>query len=81
MMAEALLRQRFPNKAIDYAGLSTVVGHSTDSKALDVIIDSNSAINLEMSNHIAKQISEELVRKANLVFTMSTNQIKWIEDQ
>ena len=76
-IGEALLKQHYPNKHIDSAGLSAVVGNSADPKALDVMVQND----VDMSEHIAKQISEELVRTADLILTMSVSQTKWIEEQ
>ena len=76
-IAAALLKHRFPEKHIDSAGLSAVVGHHADNKAITVM----KLNDIDMNDHIAKQINEELVKKADLIFTMSTNQTKWIEDQ
>ena len=50
---------------------------TADSKAQEVM----TARNIDMSDHIAKQISEELVMTADLIFTMSESQTKWIEDK
>lgn len=76
-IGEALLKQHYPNKHIDSAGLSAVVGSGADAKALAVMAEDG----VDMSNHIAKQINEDLVKKADLILTMSTSQTKWIEDQ
>ncbi|NRD69948.1 low molecular weight phosphotyrosine protein phosphatase [Psychrobacter okhotskensis] len=76
-IAAALLIDKFPQKNIDSAGLSAVVGHSADAKAQEVM----KADGLDMSDHIAKQIDEELVVTADLILTMSTNQTKWIESR
>lgn len=76
-IGEALLKREYPDKDIDSAGLSAVVGHQADAKALAVMATDN----VDMSDHIAKQITEELVRSADLILTMSTSQSKWIEDQ
>ena len=76
-IAAALLKHHYPQKNIDSAGLSAVVGHHADAKAMAVM----ALDNIDMSDHIAKQISEELVKKADLIFTMSFNQTKWIESQ
>ena len=73
----ALLKRQYPDKEIDSAGLSAVVGHQADAKALAVM----SIDDIDMSDHIAKQITEELVRSADLILTMSTSQSKWIEEQ
>ncbi|MES1965252.1 low molecular weight phosphotyrosine protein phosphatase [Psychrobacter sp. AH5] len=76
-IAEAVLAQQYPNKTIDSAGLSAVVGNGADPNALAVM----SELGIDMSDHIAKQIDEDLVSKADLILTMSTNQTKWIEDR
>ena len=76
-IAAALLKHHYPQKNIDSAGLSAVVGHHADAKAMAVM----ALDNIDMSDHIAKQISEDLVKKADLIFTMSFNQTKWIESQ
>lgn len=76
-IAAAYLMNHYPKKHIDSAGLSAVVDHHADAKAIDVM----GADNIDMTSHIAKQINEELVVTADLILTMSTNQTKWIEDQ
>lgn len=76
-IAAALLMERYPQKNIDSAGLSAVVGHHADAKAQEVM----RADGLDMSDHIAKQIDEALVVTADLILTMSTNQTKWIESR
>ena len=48
-IGEALLKQHYPNKHIDSAGLSAVVGNSADPKALDVMVQND----VDMSEHIA----------------------------
>lgn len=73
----ALLKRQYPDKEVESAGLSAVVGHQADAKALAVM----SIDDIDMSDHIAKQITEELVRSADLILTMSTSQSKWIEEQ
>ncbi|MBF4489750.1 MULTISPECIES: low molecular weight protein-tyrosine-phosphatase [Psychrobacter] len=76
-IAEAALIQQYPHKTIDSAGLSAVVGNGADPNALTVM----SALGIDMSAHIAKQIDEALVKRADLILTMSDNQSKWIEDR
>ena len=62
-IAAALLMDKYPDKHIESAGLSAVIGHGADSKALDVMTAFNLTINANMNKHIAKQISEELTVK------------------
>ncbi|WP_201527684.1 low molecular weight protein-tyrosine-phosphatase [Psychrobacter frigidicola] len=76
-IAAALLLNQYPKKHIDSAGVSAVIGHHADPKAIEVM----AADGIDMTDHIAKQISEELVVTADLILTMSVNQTKWLEEQ
>lgn len=76
-MAEALLKQRFPEKNIDSAGVGALVGHGADPASVQIMQDQN----IDLTNHIAKQIDEKLAQKADLIFTMSDSQNKWIEER
>ena len=76
-MAEALLKQRYPHKNIDSAGVGTLVGHSADPAALEIMAGQE----IDITNHVAKQIDEGLAKKADLIFTMSDSQTKWIEER
>ena len=76
-MAEALLKQRYPDKVIDSAGVGALVGHPADPAALEIMTKQQ----LDITNHVAKQIDEKLVLKADLIFTMSDSQTKWIEER
>jgi protein-tyrosine phosphatase len=76
-IAEALLRSRYPDKQIDSAGVGALVGHAADPNAVAVMAD----VEIDITDHIAKQISAALVGQADLILTMSVNQTKWIEAQ
>lgn len=76
-MAEALLKQRFPEKNIDSAGVGALVGHGADPAAIKIMEEQN----IDITNHIAKQIDEQLARKSDLIFTMSDSQNRWIEER
>lgn len=76
-MAEALLKQRFPEKNIDSAGVGALVGYSADPAAIKIMEEQN----IDITTHVAKQIEENLVHRADLIFTMSDSQNKWIEDR
>ncbi|WP_352258309.1 low molecular weight protein-tyrosine-phosphatase [Psychrobacter sp. TB55-MNA-CIBAN-0194] len=76
-MAAAILTERYPDKHVDSAGLSALVGHFADIKAIELMtID-----DIDISSHIAKPISEALVSHADLILTMTTSQTKWIENR
>ena len=76
-MAEALLKQRFPNKIIDSAGVGALVGHPADPAALEIMTNQQ----IDITTHVAKQIDEQLAKKVDLIFTMSDGQTKWIEER
>lgn len=76
-MAEALLKHRFPEKNIDSAGVGALVGHGADPAAIKIMEKQN----IDITDHIAKQIDESLALKADLIFTMSDSQNKWIEER
>ena len=76
-MAEALLKQRFPNKNIDSAGVGALVGHPADPAALEIMAKQD----IDITSHIAKQIDENLAKTADIIFTMSDGQTKWIEER
>lgn len=76
-MAEALLKQRFPNKNIDSAGVGALVGHPADPAALEIMTEQQ----LDITKHVAKQLDEILAKKADIIFTMSDGQTKWIEER
>lgn len=76
-MAMAVLRQRYPHKHIDSAGVGALVGHPADPLAIAVAAQHH----LDLSEHRAKQIDIGLTRSADLILTMSGNQSKWIEQR
>ncbi|WP_201537909.1 low molecular weight protein-tyrosine-phosphatase [Psychrobacter immobilis] len=76
-MAETLLKHRFPNKTIDSAGVGALVGHPADPAVLEIM----SKQQMDIHNHVAKQVDEDLTKKADLIFTMSDGQTKWIEER
>lgn len=76
-IAAALLKEQYPQKSIDSAGLSAVVGNPVDPNAQEVM----TPYSIDMSYHIAKQIDEDLVMTADLIFTMTEGQTKWIEER
>ena len=76
-MAEALLKQRYPRKNIDSAGVGALVGHSADAAALKIMAKQK----IDITSHVAKQIDENLAKTADIIFTMSDGQTKWIEER
>lgn len=75
--AEYLLKQQHPELHIESAGLSAMVGHAADKKAIACM----DTLNIDMRTHIAKQINAELIKASDLILVMSSNQQKHIEQK
>lgn len=76
-MAAALLTERYSDKHIESAGLSALIGYSADTTAMELMARHD----IDISSHVTKKISETLVREADLILTMTTEQTKWIESR
>ena len=74
-MAEYFLKEAHPDLHIESAGLSAMVGHAADDKAIDCM----NIKNIDMRSHIAKQINVDLIKQSDLILVMSHNQQKHIE--
>lgn len=75
-MGEFFLKKNHPNLHIESAGLSAMVGHAADEKALTCM----NSKQIDMRSHIAKQINADLIKTADLILVMSSNQQKHIEN-
>jgi protein-tyrosine phosphatase len=69
-VAEALLKQALPDKHIRSAGLQAMVGHGADPVAAELA----QAAGLDVSQHQAQQINEDLVQWADMILVMSQQQ-------
>ena len=70
-MAERLLKSALRDQGdftVESAGLSAVVGHSADDKVLELM----SEIGEDVSDHRARQIHPDMVKKADLVLVMES---------
>ena len=74
-MAEFFLKKNYPNLHIESAGLSAMVGHAADSKAIACMADKT----IDMHSHVAKQIDAHLIKTADLILVMSSNKKKHLE--
>lgn len=74
-MAEAVLQAAAPGLAVSSAGLAAVVGHPADALAQTLMRERG----LDVSGHVARQITPSLVREADLVLTMELSQQRAIE--
>jgi len=76
-MAEYFLKNNHPNLNIESAGLSAMVGHYADDKAIHCM----DQLDIDIRAHIARQINAELIKKSDLILVMSNNQKKHLEQQ
>ncbi|MDM1761690.1 MULTISPECIES: low molecular weight protein-tyrosine-phosphatase [Acinetobacter] len=74
-MAEYFLKNAHPQLHIESAGLSAMVGHTADDKAIACMDNKN----IDMRGHVAKQINAQLIKKSDLILVMSHKQQKHIE--
>lgn len=74
-MAEYFLKQHFPQLHIESAGISGLIGHQADAKAMHCMQQHG----IDMSGHIARKLNADLIKKADLILVMSQNQKKHLE--
>ena len=74
-IGEALLRKQHPNLIVNSAGLSALVGEGADDKAIQVMDEWN----VDIRNHRAQQLTQELMQTFDLVLCMSKDQENWMK--
>lgn len=74
-MAEYLFKQQYPQLHIESAGISGLIGHAADAKAIYCM----QRLGIDMQSHIAKKLNSDLIKKADLILVMSQNQQKHLE--
>ena len=74
-MAEYFLKQQYPQLNIESAGISGLIGHQADEKARLCM----QRLGIDMQPHVARKLSAEHIKKADLILVMSHNQQKHIE--
>ncbi|AUX85737.1 MULTISPECIES: low molecular weight protein-tyrosine-phosphatase [Acinetobacter] len=74
-MAEYFLKQEFPQLHVESAGISGLIGHNADDKAILCM----QRHGIDMQAHVAKKLNAELIKKSDLILVMSQNQQKHIE--
>ena len=66
-VAEAMLKQRLPNKQVQSAGLVALVGQGAEPTAAEIAM----ANGLDLSAHIARQVTVDMMQWADLILVMS----------
>lgn len=68
---ERLLKDRLPGKKVSSAGISALVGHSADEQAFEVAREHN----IDLTNHIARQVTSKMCRDSDLILVMEKGHI------
>ena len=69
-VAEALLKRQLPDRQIQSAGLTAMVGHGADATAAEIA----GADDLDLAGHSARQVTTDMIQWADLVLVMSQGQ-------
>jgi protein-tyrosine phosphatase len=80
-MAEGVFRQAFVEvnnfeSRIRSAGLGALVGHPPDPKAIQLMMEKG----IDISDHRARQLNQEMIRKSDLILVMELDQKNTIEE-
>ncbi|WP_346795503.1 low molecular weight protein-tyrosine-phosphatase [Halomonas sp. Bachu 37] len=76
-VAEALLRQRLPERQISSAGLGALVGKPVELQAAQLA----EADGLDVSDHQARQLTPAMIQEADLILVMSEGQRRAVGKQ
>lgn len=69
-VAEAMLKRVLPGKQIQSAGLTAMVGQGAEPTTIEIA----SADGLDLSEHVARQVSSDMIQWADLILVMSEGQ-------
>lgn len=75
--AEAVLRDKLPDKHVSSAGIGALVGHGADPTARHVA----AGLGYDLSGHVARQLNAELIQASDLILVMDGMHLEWIHDQ
>lgn len=79
-MAEGLLGHElaanYPDVSIFSAGITALIGHPPDQFAQEILLEKKG---IDISSHRARQLSQALLHKAELILVMEQSQQKQIE--
>ena len=76
-MAEAFLKDSLPTKTVLSAGIVGLSGHPADPMAVECMAE----LGMDISKHIGRLLNRNLMLSADIVLTMSSEQVKIVEQQ
>lgn len=74
-MGEFFFKNECPDLNISSAGISGMIGHSADDKAITCM----DRLGIDMRSHVAQKLNEQHLKNADLVLVMSQRQQRHIE--
>ncbi|NNF67523.1 MAG: low molecular weight phosphotyrosine protein phosphatase, partial [Gammaproteobacteria bacterium] len=77
-MAAALLKEGLPeNFEVSSAGIGALVGEPAHETSAELMND----LGLDIEDHVARQLDEQLLNSSDIVLTMEDKHTDWIENQ
>lgn len=76
-VAAAMLAKALPGRQVTSAGLGALVGHGVEPTALALA----EADGLDVADHVARQVSQEMLQAADLILVMSEGQRRAVGEQ
>lgn len=76
-MAEALIKQYFPDKTVWSAGLEDLGEQPADPMAIALM----QQMAIDITQHCSRQVDTDLLKQADLIFVMTKRQLKLLEKQ
>lgn len=76
-MAEALLATGLPQLRVASAGIGALIGKPADPMAQELMRRRG----LDISNHVAQQVTQLLCRQADLILVMDSDQRQYLESK
>lgn len=76
-MAEGLLKEKFPEKTISSAGLRGMTGWTADPSSIRIMQEHG----IDITSHRARNLTREMIEKADLILTMEEQQTHTVESR
>lgn len=74
LMAEVMLQAALPDRKISSAGIGAMVGHGAHPRSVELMAERG----LDLSNHVARQLDDDLLSKSEMLITMEQRHTDWI---
>lgn len=76
-MAEGIIAKAIPEVRVESAGTHALIGRKADPVSVQIMHDQG----IDITSHIARQLSLGMCQRADLILVMDTAQRKYVEEQ